>query len=171
MGAPKTLAAALLVAFTTLGCQTGQLLTGHAKRLLRSPGEKLTALPERVAEEYGCDRKARPFFQLERNEIVPDRVVAGSKVNHRLVYALCATGPTNVVRGALVTRVLYAGRTVLSDRQPRYELKPGRWVVDSTLEIPGAAKVGVYAIEVAFESASVRFRNERTFAVAASRLP
>lgn len=170
MGAPKTIAAALLVAFATLGCQTGQMLAGHAKRLLRSPGEKLAALPERVAEEYGCDRVARPFFRLERNEIVPDRVVAGSKVNHRLVYALCATGPTNVVRGALVTRVLHAGRTV-SDRQPRYELKPGRWIVDSTLEIPGAAKVGVYAIEVVFESASVHFRDERTFAVAASRLP
>ena len=171
MGAPKTLAAALLVAFATLGCQTGHLLSGHAKRLLRSPGEKLTALPERVAKEYGCDRVARPFFRLEQNEIVPDRVVAGSKVNHRLVYALCATGTTNVVRGALVTRVLYAGRTILRDRQARYELKPGRWTVDSTLEIPDAAKVGVYAIEVAFESASVRFRDERSFAVAASRLP
>ena len=171
MGASKTLAAVLLVALATLGCQTGQMLAGHARRLLRSPGEELTALPEQVAEEYHCDRVARPFFRLERNEIVPDRVVAGSKVNHRLVYALCATGSTNIVRGALVTRVLHAGRTILRDRQPRYELKPGRWVVDSTLEIPGAAKVGVYSIEVAFESASVRFRDERTFAVAASRIP
>ena len=171
MGAPKALAAALLVAFATLGCQTSRMLTGHAKRLLRPPGEELTALPERVAEEYRCERVPRPFFRLERNEVVPDRVVAGSKVNHRLVYALCPTGSTNVVRGVLVTRVLHAGRAILRDRQPAYELKPGRWVVDSTLEIPGAARQGVYAIEVAFESASVRFRNERTFAVAASRLP
>ena len=68
-----------------------------------------------------------------------------------------------------MTRVLYAGETLMSDRQPRYELKPGRWIVDATIEIPVTARTGVYAIEVQFEGRSVRFRGERAFAVAAAR--
>jgi len=68
-----------------------------------------------------------------------------------------------------VTRVLHAGQTLMRERQPRYELKPGRWIVDATIEIPETARTGVYAIEVQFEGGSVRFRGERAFAVAAAR--
>ena len=165
----KTLAAVLLAAAFALGCQTSQRLAGQAQRMLRPPGENLAALPERVAEEYGCDRVARPFLRFERSEIVPERVAAGDSVNHRMVYALCTARPTDVVRGALETRILHEGRVVVRDRDARYELKPGRWVVDATVEIPDAAKDGIYAIEVVFESSSVQFRDEKTFAVARSR--
>jgi hypothetical protein len=137
--------------------------------MLRPPGEKLAALPEEVAEEYACARGARPFARLGRVEIVPDRVRAGGKVNHRLVYALCPVRATEGVRGALVTRIVHAGRTVMRERQPRYELKPGRWIVDATIEIPEAAKTGVYAIEVDFAGPAVRLRAERAFAVSAPR--
>jgi hypothetical protein len=137
--------------------------------MLRPPGEKLDALPERVAEEYDCARQARPFFRLERNEVVPERVAAGDAVNHRIVYALCAARPTDVVRGALETRIVHEGGTVVAERDPGYELKAGRWIVDATVEIPDAAQDGIYAIEVVFESSSVQFRDERTFAVARSR--
>jgi hypothetical protein len=168
MGDPSRLVFVLLLA-AALGCQTARTVAGQTQRALRPPGEKLAALPEEVAEEYGCSRIARPFVRLERVEIVPDRVRAGGKVNHRFVYALCPVRASEGVRGALVTRVLHAGRTVLRDREPRYELKPGRWIVDATVEIPEAAKPGVYAIEVAFEGASVRFGAERAFAVSVSR--
>jgi hypothetical protein len=168
MGHPSRLTA-LVLAAALFGCQSARTVTGHAQRALRPPGEKLAALPERVADEYGCARVTRPFVRLERVEVVPDRVRAGGAVNHRLVYALCPARTTDVVRGALVTRVLYAGQTLMSDRQPRYELKPGRWIVDATIEIPATARTGVYAIEVQFEGSSVRFRGERAFAVAAAR--
>lgn len=171
MGNQKAIAMALLLASLALSCQTSQRIAGQAQRMLRPPGEKLEALPERVAEEYGCDRVARPFLRLERSEIVPARVAAGGAVNHRMVYALCAARPTDVVRGALETRILHEGRTVVRDRDERYELKPGRWIVDATVEIPDAAQDGIYAIEVVFESRSVRFRDEKTFAVAKSRAP
>ncbi len=169
MGHQKAVATALLAVSLAIGCQTSQRLAGQAQRMLRPPGEKLEALPERVAEEYRCDRVARPFLRLESSEIVPARVAAGDSVNHRMVYALCAARPTDVVRGALETRILHAGRVVVHDRNARYELRPGRWVVDATVEIPEAAEDGVYAIEVVFDSRSVRFRDEKTFAVAKAR--
>ncbi|MBS1107037.1 MAG: hypothetical protein H6Q91_2539 [Deltaproteobacteria bacterium] len=171
MGDQKALAMAFVLAAIALSCQTSQRIAGQAQRMLRPPGEKLEALPERVAEEYGCDRVARPFLRLERSEIVPARVAAGDAVNHRMVYALCAARPTDVVRGALETRILHEGRTLGRDRDLGYELKPGRWVVDATVEIPSAAQDGIYAIEVVFESQSVRFRDEKSFAVAGSRVP
>jgi hypothetical protein len=167
MGHPKAVAALVLVAAVALGCQTS--LTGRAQRMLRPPGEKLEALPERVAEEYGCANVQRPFFKLERNEVVPERVAPGDAVNHRLVYALCAQRPTDVVRGALETRIVHEGGTVVADRTPDYALKPGRWVVDATVEIPEAARDGLYAIEVVFESKAVRFREERSFAVVGAK--
>jgi hypothetical protein len=169
MGHQKALATALIAASLALGCQTSQRLAGQAQRMLRSPGEKLEALPERVAEEYDCEHVARPFVRVERSEIVPEHVVAGDSVNHRMVYALCTAHPTDVVRGALETRILHDGRVVVRDRDAGYELKPGRWVVDATVEIPGAAQDGVYAIEVVFDSRSVHFRDERSFAVARSQ--
>ncbi|RIK91076.1 MAG: hypothetical protein DCC71_25265 [Proteobacteria bacterium] len=169
MGDSKALIACALAAALALGCQAGRALTGHAQRMLRSPGEKLAALPERVAEQYDCERSPRPFFKLERNEVVPERVAAGAAINHRFVYALCAARPTDVVRGALETRIVHEGGTVVRDRDPAYALKPGRWIVDATVEIPEAARAGVYAIEVSFQSRAVRFREERTFAVVGAK--
>lgn len=169
MGHQAIAVTAMLLASLALGCQTTQRLAGEAQRRMRPPGETLEALPERVAEEYDCDRIPRPFVRLESSEIVPDRVSAGGAVNHRMVYALCPARPTDVVRGALETRILHAGRVVVRDRDAQYELRPGRWIVDATVEIPDAASDGVYAIEVVFESKAVRFRDEKTFAVAKSR--
>ena len=99
MGHPSRVTALVLVA-ALLGCQSAHTVTGYAQRALRSPGEKLAALPEHVADEYDCARVRRPFVRLERVEVVPDRVRAGGAVNHRLVYALCPARTTDVVRGA-----------------------------------------------------------------------
>jgi hypothetical protein len=165
MGHSKAVVAAgALALLVSLGCAT---LPGQAQRGLRPPGEKLEALPERVAEEYGCATAKRPFFKLERNEIVPERVAPGESVNHRMVYALCSARVTDVVRGALETRIVKDGVPVVRDRTPDYALRPGRWIVDATVEIPAAARDGLYAIEVVFESKAVRFRDERSFAVVA----
>lgn len=171
MGHQPALATILVLASLALSCQTSQRITGQAQRMLRPPGEKLEALPERVAEEYGCDRRKRPFLRLERSEIVPARVAAGDAVNHRLVYALCATRPTDLVRGTLETRIVHEGRTIVRERDAHHQLKPGRWIVDATVEIPDAARDGIYAIEVVFENRLVRFRDTRTFAVAKRTTP
>jgi hypothetical protein len=166
MGHPQAVAACALALVLALGCQS---LGGRAQRMLREPGEKLEALPERVAEEYGCDGVARPFFKLEKNEVVPERVAAGDAVNHRFVYALCAERATDVVRGAFETRIVHDGGTVVRDRTPAYALKPGRWIVDATVEIPAAAPGGLYAIEIEFESKALRFRDARSFAVVGAK--
>jgi hypothetical protein len=161
MGHSKTLVAALsLVA--ALGCAE---VMGKLQRSLRSPGEKLASVPDEVWSEYKCDEQKLPVFHLEKTQLVPQRVTAGENVNHRIVYALCPTEPTLVIEGKLETRILFKGKPVLRDADGHYEIKPGRWVVDTFIQIPPQAETGIYSVEVQFVSESVTFREERSFAV------
>ncbi len=161
MGHSKALAIGLCLV-AGLGCQT---MIGQVQRSLRSPGEKLASVPDEVWSEYDCAAQALPVFKLEDAQLVPDRVSAGENVNHRLVYALCPTEPTTVIEGALSTRILHKGRPVVRQTDAHYEIKPGRWVVDTFIQIPREAETGIYSVEVQFESEKVSFREERSFAV------
>jgi hypothetical protein len=170
MGHSPAVIVALVVALASAGCATTQRLVG--RETLRPPGEKLETLPEQVASEYQCAAaKRKTFFKLEQTEVKPERVAAGAAVSHRIVYALCAPRPTDVVRGTLETRIVQGNRILARDRDPAWELKPGRWIVDATVEIPSAAQSGLYAIQVVFQSRAVKFRDERSFAVEASDPP
>ena len=99
-----------------------------------------SALPEAIAVEYDCETRPLPHFQLERNEVNPVRVRAGDEFNHRLVYALCPTRPTDVVAGELTTRIRFKGRSLVVDRIPGFEIKPGRWIVDAFVRLPESAE-------------------------------
>jgi hypothetical protein len=140
-------------------------------RPFREPGEKLWAFPDKVWSEYECDRKELPFFEIEHLELYPKRLHPGDEFGHRLVYALCPERLTGVVTGELQTRILHRGQVIVEDRTPSYDLKPGRWVVDTFVRLPQSADVGIYAFEFAFQSPSVSFARSFTFAVDPGEAP
>jgi hypothetical protein len=161
MGHSKALVVVLALA-VALGCAG---FVGKLQRSLRSPGEKLASVPDDVWAEYKCSEQKLPLFRLEESQLVPQRVTAGEDVNHRIVYALCPTEPTAVIEGTLQTRILFKGKPVSRDADGHYEIKPGRWVVDTFIQIPPQAETGIYSVEVQFVSETVSFREERSFAV------
>ncbi len=153
------LALALLLA---PGCAT---VTGSVQKVFRSPGERLDAFPEAVWKEYDCDSQKRPFLVIEKNELIPARVKSGGEFGHRFVYAMCPENSTEVVAGRLSTRIRFKGQPIVGDTIESYEIKPGRWVVDAFVRIPENAAPGIYAYELAFESASLDFDKSLTFVV------
>lgn len=153
---------ALLSILLSTGC--AQVL-GNMRRAWRQPGERLVDLPDRVAQQYACDERTLPFFLLESHELNPVRVRPGTEFNHHLEYILCPASPTEVVTGRLTTRIRYRGKSQVIEEIPRYELKPGRWVVDAFILLPEDAEAGVYALELVFDSKSIRFKKSITFGV------
>jgi len=158
----RALLAVALLVFLATGCAS---LRWSVKKSLRDPGERITDFPEVVWAEYDCDRQKRPFFKIEENDLVPPRVEAGGEFAHRLVYVLCPARPTGVVSGRLLTRIRYRGDPIVRETTEAYDLKPGRWVVDAEVQLPADAQPGVYAYEIAFESARVDFEKRLTFVV------
>lgn len=147
-----------------LACGCTGVVAG-ARKSLRAPGEQLRDLPEAVAAEYHCATKVLPHIEIEGSELLPERVEPGQELNHRLIYALCPTGPTEVVRGHLETRIRHKGEAFVIERIDDYELKPGRWVIDAFIALPADAETGVYALELAFISDALSFEESITFAI------
>jgi hypothetical protein len=165
MGHSKALALALaLVLGTASGCASTRW---WLQKSLRSPGENLAALPDEVWQEYDCGAQKRPFFIIERNELVPPRVRSGGEFNHRLVYVMCPVNPTEVVTGRLSTRIRFKGSPIVVEQLPEWDLKPGRWVVDAMVALPENAEPGIYTYELQFESEPVVFEKSLTFVVRA----
>ena len=154
--AARIAALVLAVALGT-GCVRMQLK-------LREPGERNRGFPEDVAEEYHCEKRPLPFFKVEENELLPERVSPGDEFNHRLQYVMCPKDDTQVVTGTLYTRILYKGRPILTESIQR-ELSPGRWVVDAFITLPKDAKPGVYALQSEFKSKHGTFDSRATFLV------
>ena len=163
MGNSKTLTptvrsiAAVIAVAALLGCVRMQLK-------LREPGEYNRGFPDEVADEYHCGKRPLPFFEIEEDELLPERVSPGTEFNHRLQYVLCPKGDTQVVSGTLYTRILYKGKPILSESIAR-DLQPGRWVVDAFITLPKDAKPGVYALQSEFKSKSGSFDSSSTFLV------
>jgi hypothetical protein len=165
MGHPKALALALVLALATAtGCAS---VRWWVQKSMRSPGEDLVDFPETVWKEYDCGSQRRPFFMIERNELVPPQVRTGGEFNHRLVYVMCPVNPTEVVTGKLSTRIRFKGAPIVVDLQPDWDLKPGRWVVDASVALPADAEPGIYTYELQFESKPVAFEKSLTFVVRA----
>ncbi len=59
----------------------------------------------------------------------------------------------------------FKGEVVLIDRVAGFEIKPGRWSVDSSVRLPETAETGVYALEVHFHEGTVRLDESLTFGV------
>jgi hypothetical protein len=162
LGDPKVAALVLLLASLATGCAP---LRWGVQKALREQGAHLAAFPEAVAEEYGCDRRPLPFFAIESSEIVPPRVAPGGEFNHRFVTVLCPAQPTEVEVGQLVEGIRYRGRLLHGETRERFEIRPGRWVLDAFVELPPNAAPGVYAYELRFESARLAFEESWSFVV------
>jgi hypothetical protein len=158
----QTAIALLLFLVLSTGCAS---MRWAVQKSLRDPGEVITDFPEVVWEEYDCDTQKRPFFIIEDNELVPPRVDSGGEFNHRMIYVMCPRKPTEVVAGRLATRIRFKGDPIVELTEERYEIKPGRWVIDASVVLPGDAEPGVYAYEVEFESESLDFEKYLTFVV------
>ena len=163
MGHPKAIAIALLLLLAS-GCAGARW---WLEKSLRHPGEELKDFPEAVWQEYDCGSQKRPFFIIERNELVPPEVRSGGEFNHRFVYVMCPVNPTEVVTGKLATRIRFKGSPIVVDTLPAWDLKPGRWVVDASVALPENAEPGIYTYELQFESAPVAFDKSLTFVVRA----
>ena len=112
-----------------------------------------------------CGERDLPFFEIENNELLPVKLRPGGEFTHRLVYALCPERPTGVVFGRLAIRILFRGEAAHTETDRRYELRPGRWRVDTFVELPPDAEPGVYAYELDFTSKEIRFVERATFLV------
>jgi len=163
LGHPTAIAR-LILALCFTACAS---LPAPLDRPFREPGQRLTDFPEAVAQEYQCAKQKLPWFKLEALEVWPKRVEAGGQLGHRMVYVLCTGRPTDVVTGRLEMRILHRGKPIADVPEPSYDLRPGRWIVDVFVAVPPEASDGVYALELAFKSAAVRFEKSETFVVEA----
>jgi hypothetical protein len=141
------------------------------KLQFRKPGERLKAFPEQVWKQYDCGKKKLPFFAIEDLELSPRHLEPGDEFNQRLTYVLCPATASGVVTGRLDTRILYRGKPVINQRDSSYDIKPGRWVVDTFVRLPKNAGAGVYAFELKFRGAKLRFEKTLSFAVDAPKNP
>ena len=161
MGHSKVVAS-LLITLLFLGCAS---LRWSVQKAFREEGIENESFPERVWDEYDCETQRRPFFIIEKNELVPPKLKAGGEFNHRMVYVMCPVRATAVVAGRLSTRIRFKGDAIVENTDDAYEIKPGRWVVDAFVEIPEDAEPGVYAYEVEFSGKGLSFDKSLTFLV------
>ncbi len=159
----RKITTALIALTLCVGCATARW---SVVKLFRDAGESLETFPEAVWEEYDCENQKRPFFIVEKNELMPERVNPGGDFGHRFVYVMCPNLPTEVVQGELSTRIRFRGDPIVQERDALYEIKPGRWVVDAIVRLPEEAEPGIYAYEIAFDSGSLVFEKSLTFVVA-----
>lgn len=155
---------ALIAMALCVGCATARW---SVVKLFRDPGESLETFPEVVWEEYDCENQKRPFFIVEKNELMPEKVVPGGDFGHRFVYVMCPNLPTEVVMGELSTRIRFKGSPIVQETDTLYEIKPGRWVVDAIVHLPEQAESGIYAYEFEFDSDPLAFEKSLTFVVVA----
>jgi hypothetical protein len=152
------------VLLLAMGCAS---MRWALQKSLRDPGERLESFPEEVWAEYDCDAQKRPFFMIEKNELVPPRVKVGGDFNHRMVYVMCPPRPTGVVSGRLRTRIRFRGDPIVRETTEAYEIKPGRWILDAEVTLPEDAQPGIYAYEMDFKGAALHFEKRLTFVVRA----
>lgn len=139
----------VLIVVTVSGCTA---IRQQIVATSRQPGEQIASTPDKVWEELNCAQRKRPFVQVERMEVLPEMIKPGGRVNYRLVYVLCPLKPSEVLTARLVRNMLFKGERVAGNVKDSFELKPGRWVVDSFFTLPPESPFGVYALEVGFET-------------------
>ena len=158
----------IAIVATLSGCTT---LYQQTIAALRQPGEQITASPDQVWQDFDCRKRERPFVRAESMEVVPEMIKPGRRVNYRLIYVMCPLKPSEVIRTRVSRRLLFNGEQVARSINDAFELKPGRWVVDSFLTLPGDSPLGVYALEVSFDAPNgLGHKKVRRFVVSDDRL-
>ena len=145
------LSAALCMLVTLSGCTT---LYQQAVAATRQPGEQISTTPDQVWKELDCANRERPFVRAESMEVLPEMIRPGGRVNYRLIYVMCPAKPSEVIKTRVARRMLFKGEQVARNVNDAFEIKPGRWVVDSFFTLPVDSPLGVYALEVVFEAPS-----------------
>src|SRR2546427_6077514 len=54
---------------------------------MRKPGEKMVRTPEETKEKYACAPYRKTLLQLEDVQVLPEMVMPGKEINHRIRYA------------------------------------------------------------------------------------
>ena len=151
------------------GCSSIQLQSNHYYEelitSLREPGEKLVSLPDEVWQEHKCDNKDRPYQKIETFEVTPKIIQPGESFNLRLLYSLCTGDRYDEIIGNLYTRIIFRGNYMINDLEKNHAMKPGRWLTDTFIDLPPAAKLGVYSIELEFISPKLQFKKQASFVV------
>ncbi len=147
----------VLIAGSTAACAKLQVS-------MRTEGEVNITMPDEVAYEYHCDKRPLPFFEVEKNELLPERARPGEELSHRFVYVMCPKKATEVVSGTLDTRILFRGEIIFQEVISQ-DLKPGRWRIDTFIPLPETAKPGVYALQVDFTSGQGKLSESADFIV------
>ena len=143
------LSAALLGLMMLSGCSA---LYQQAVAAIRQPGDHIATTPDQVWIDFKCAERERPFVRVEAMEVMPEMIKPGGRVNYRLTYVMCPVKPSEVIRTSVHRRMLFRGEQVAGNVNDAFELKPGRWVVDSFFTLPKNSPLGVYALEVGFET-------------------
>lgn len=145
------------------GCS---LLYQQAVAVIRQPGEQIATTPDQVWQEFGCEQRERPFVRAESMEVVPERIKPGGRVNYRLIYVMCPVKPSEVIKTQVSRTILFKGQQVARNVNDTFEIKPGRWVVDSFFTLPKDSPLGIYALEVTFDAPKGRpHKQTRSFVV------
>ena len=140
---------AVLLLITVSGCSAiHQQIVAAA----RQPGDQIVTTPERVLQEPNCAKRERPFVQIESMEVLPEKVKPGGRVNYRLVYVMCPLKLTDAIKARLTRNMFFKGEPVARNVKDGFELKPGRWIVDSFFTLPPDSPLGVYSLEVGLET-------------------
>jgi hypothetical protein len=152
----KYAAVASLALFHIAALSGCSMVYQQALSAIRSPGERLRTSPDQAWTDLRCAERARPFVELESLEIVPNLIKPGYRTNYRIVYVMCPLQPSAVIKTRLARRILFKGEEVASNVNNAFELKPGRWVVDSFFTLPKESPLGVYSLEVSFETTEIK---------------
>jgi hypothetical protein len=118
----------------------------------RQPGEQIATTPDKLWQELDCGNRERPFVRAESMEVVPEMIKPGGRVNYRLIYVMCPKKPSETIKTRVTRTMLFKGEQVARNVNEAFEIKPGRWVVDSFFTLPVDSPLGVYALEVGFEA-------------------
>ena len=148
----KLIAAVWIIGGSVLGVAGCATLYQQTVAAIRQPGDQIETTPDDVWRELDCENRTRPFVKAESMEIVPERIRPGARVNYRLIYVMCPARPSEVITTRISRRLLYKGQEVAASVNEAFEIKPGRWIVDSFFTLPANSPLGIYALEVSFES-------------------
>jgi hypothetical protein len=130
-----------LVLIALAGCGTG-FPGGH------SPGERSLRSANRVWRDYDCGTRRLPFVEVNGLEVTPASVAPGTSFTQRLVYSACLPQSRVELPVRVRTRIYHNGQEILTDVQPQFILRPGRWAVDATVTTPPTARPGGYTLRV-----------------------
>ena len=131
----------------------------------RAPGERMKSRAEDVWARENCSNRPLPFLRLDTNEVHPAVVKPGEKLNHRLVYTLCADPRYGAIYGRNRTTLYYDSRKIYTNATDDFALKAGEWIVDADLVVPYDAKPGTYWLEAEFKGPGASFRDRTSFVV------